>query len=409
MRQTTLRVAHVAVLAVIAMMLAAVQSGASTPTSTVKVAFIHHSVGQNWLDDSQGGLAAGLQAHNYYVSDTNYGWGPDAIGDHTDIPDWLSWFTGPSSPTYLAALADLDDVNSPYARTLADPGGDTDIIVFKSCYPNSSLSGAPSDPPDPEPGLTVGHAKYVYDHLLPAFAAQPDTLFVVVTAPPNSDLPMAANARAFNTWLVESWLDGYAGRNVAVFDFYNVLTGPENHHRLVGGVVEHVHTPGMDSAYYTVGGDDHPTVEGSRKATEEFVPLLDHFYAQWKAEPDPTPSPSPSAYVPTTPAPPVTTGPAATSATPTTPAPIRGVVPVRVQGLVARGKGRRVIVRWSGPAAVGYIVQGRWRGATWRTVAQVGPSVRRVVWRSPAKAGLRVRVAATDAAGRGPFAKAKVL
>ena len=74
-------------------------------------------------------------------------------------------------------------------------------------------------------GLTVANAKAIYIELLKYFASRPDKLFVVVTAPPVQDRTYAANARAFNKWLVQDWLAGYGGKNVAVFDFYNVLTG----------------------------------------------------------------------------------------------------------------------------------------------------------------------------------------
>ena len=52
------------------------------PTSPVRLIFIHHSTGGNWLadpnDDSpHGGLGRALMNNNYYVSATNYGWGPD--------------------------------------------------------------------------------------------------------------------------------------------------------------------------------------------------------------------------------------------------------------------------------------------------------------------------------------------
>ncbi len=41
----------------------------------VKLIFIHHSCGENWLDDTNGGLGIALRDNNYFVSDTNYGWG----------------------------------------------------------------------------------------------------------------------------------------------------------------------------------------------------------------------------------------------------------------------------------------------------------------------------------------------
>jgi hypothetical protein len=155
--------------------------------------------------------------------------------------------------------------------------------MFKSCFPNSALEGNPDDPPSSEGWLTVGHAKYVYNEILKYFKQHPEKLFVVITAPPLSDGTYAANARAFNEWLMNDWLDenNFTGTNVAVFDFYNVLTGPNNHHRYAGGTVQHVFTPGMDTLYYP-SGDDHPSVAGSQKATNEFVPLLNIFYNRWK-------------------------------------------------------------------------------------------------------------------------------
>ena len=258
----------------------------------LKLAFIHHSVGENWLADDQGALGQALDAGNYFVSDTNYGWGPDSIGDRTDIPNWPEWFTGPDSPTFLDALYALSDQNSGYTRTLADPGGDNQIIMFKSCYPNSSLAGNPDDPAAPGTDLTVANAKYAYNQLLTYFATRPDKLFVVVTAPPNSEADYGANARAFNNWLLNSWRaeNNYQLHNVAVFDFYNVLTGPDNHHRMVAGAEQHVYTPGLNNAYYrTDPGNDHPNVAGSQKATAEFVPMLNHFVEQWRS---PAPPPA---------------------------------------------------------------------------------------------------------------------
>ena len=41
------------------------------PTQTVKLIFIHHSSGENWLADEHGGLGAALANNNYFVSDTN--------------------------------------------------------------------------------------------------------------------------------------------------------------------------------------------------------------------------------------------------------------------------------------------------------------------------------------------------
>ena len=250
----------------------------------VKLIFIHHSSGENWLADEHGGLGRALGRNNYFVSDTNYGWGPDGIGDRTDIVNWPEWFTVPESAKYLKALYKESGQHAPYTRTLSDPGGENRIVMFKSCFPNSDLEGKPGDPPERGDGLTVGNAKAIYRELLGAFARRPDKLFIVITAPPLQDATHAANARAFNTWLVRDWLADYKGRNVAVFDYYNVLTGPRNHHRFRDGEIEHVTNQGGNTLFYPTDGDDHPSPAGNRKATQEFVALLNIHYHRWAGD-----------------------------------------------------------------------------------------------------------------------------
>ena len=62
------------------------------PAKPVKLIFIHHSTGGNWLADIgehnfAGGLGQALQENNYFVSATNYDWmvNGDDIGSRTDI------------------------------------------------------------------------------------------------------------------------------------------------------------------------------------------------------------------------------------------------------------------------------------------------------------------------------------
>ncbi|HEX7555789.1 MAG TPA: hypothetical protein VF338_04130, partial [Leptolinea sp.] len=77
---------------------------ANPPASPVRLIFIHHSTGENWLNDENGGLARELQENNYFPSDTNYGWGPDGIGDRTDIPNWVEWFRGQNTTQIMKAV-----------------------------------------------------------------------------------------------------------------------------------------------------------------------------------------------------------------------------------------------------------------------------------------------------------------
>jgi hypothetical protein len=252
-----------------------------------------------------------LRDNNYYVSATNYGWGLNSIGDRTDIPNWPEWFTGPNRNSYLQQLflengQNVGDFGA-WSRLAVNPGGDNEIVLFKSCFPNSDMYGEATDHAYAEPNdweLSVANAKAVYSRILTYFATRQDKLFVVITAPPlaaadysSGDLTparRAANARAFNNWLVKDWLKNYSYRNVAVFDYYNVLTsnggnvnrndaGAEtgNHHRWWNGAVQHAQPVNNNYSSYP-SGDSHPSSAGHQKATQEFVPLLNVFYHRWK-------------------------------------------------------------------------------------------------------------------------------
>lgn len=285
------------------------------PDRVVRLIFIHHSTGEYWLADDHGELGLALQANRYFVSDTNYGWGPatpggSVIGDLTDIGQWWTWFSSPERDTYLRALYAESEQHCGYSRLETNPGGQNEIVMFKSCFPNSALQGNPDDPVpaiDSNPlrgegsgsdAHTVANAKGIYIELLNYFKTRRDRLFIVVTAPPLVDPTYAANARAFNQWLVNDWLTDYPYPNVFVFDFYNVLTtnggsptkndlGQEtgNHHRWWNGAIQHK-TDGDNDGDPNVleypTGDDHPSRAGDLKAKAEFVRLLNVAYNRWR-------------------------------------------------------------------------------------------------------------------------------
>jgi len=274
----------------------------------VRLVFIHHSTGEAWLGDNYGGLGIALRNNHYYVSDTNYGWGPSGIGSSTDIGNWYDWFRGPNSATYLSALYSTStQTPDVYSRSATPPAGSNQVIMFKSCFPNSALQG---DPNAPVPSInlnplrgqgsgseyhTVANAKGIYIDLLNYFTTRQDKLFIIATAPPLIDGTYSSNARAFNQWLTNDYLKNYPYKNVFVFDYYNVLTtngGDSNtndlnlatgaHHRLWNGAIQHTVVAGQNVAAYP-SGDDHPSAAGDLKATGEFVPLLNIAYNQWKA------------------------------------------------------------------------------------------------------------------------------
>jgi hypothetical protein len=231
----------------------------------------------------------------------------------TDIGQWWVWFRSPESATIMDRVYKEDGKLSTYTRFENSPGGENEIIMFKSCIPNSALQGSANDPvsaiaDNPLKGEgswseyhTVANAKGIYLDLLEYFKSRPDKLFIIVTAPPVSDGKYADNARAFNQWLVNDYLKSYTGKNVFVYDFYNVMTSNGgsssindagkaggNHHRMENGAARHMVESGMmgtknTAAYASGWDDDHPTPAGSQKATAEFVPVLNYIFRQWKA------------------------------------------------------------------------------------------------------------------------------
>jgi hypothetical protein len=259
----------------------------------VDLLFIHHSCGGQLLappgeetespigsciytaHPNGGDLRAGLEAQGYRVHEASY---HSAIGDQTDLFDWL--------PKLRDRMGGVLRVKK---QDEALPEGRTNhVVAFKSCFPNNLFRGegtAPGDPAGPE--LTVWNARATLAALLPELAKHPDVLFVYVTAPPNAPRPepvrafralvrllkgqgtpaealarSADLARQFNDWVVsrDGWLRDYRGKNVVVFDYYDILTG---------------HRASNLSVYATgEGRDAHPSAEGNRKAAEAWVPFL---------------------------------------------------------------------------------------------------------------------------------------
>jgi hypothetical protein len=244
--------------------------------------FIHHSVGGQLLADrgpldaqerlsihrqhpNGGGLRTRLERAGYLVNEASYG---SALGQRTDLFDWL--------PKFRASMPEL----------LAN-----DVILFKSCYPNSRFRPGTNDglePPDPAgPLLTLANAQASFAALRQEFAAHPQVLFVYLTAPPLLARPpsaplwkraarallgrssgtrahreSAAIARAFNDWLKSpgGWLAGYRHRNIAVFDYFDILTG--------GGRSNFLEFASNS------GTDNHPSSEAQQTAASQLAESL---------------------------------------------------------------------------------------------------------------------------------------
>ncbi len=253
-----------------------------TTTSTDDILFIHHSCGENWLNNS---LNTALLVKDYIdeVNESYYGtcFGPDSgrpdslwgtPGDSTDMHHWILWFND-----YLEG-----------AKELGTSDGENRIIMFKSCYPNNDVTGMGSAPGDPfsdtktvenykaiftrPAGVSsYTHESFDYKPLEEIFAENPDTLFIFVTAPPRAaadgDPNEGQRARDFYDWLRETWLPSYNAdhpglSNVAIFDWFDFLANPE-------GAATNPNL--LKDAYTSDPSDSHPNGTANADSTVHFV------------------------------------------------------------------------------------------------------------------------------------------
>ncbi len=281
-------------------------TNAQAPEDPVRLVMIHHETGDALLDTYRGNLAANLAHQNYFVRNVSYGWdapqNPD-IGDRTDVGSYWTWFADPTvqangvatRDNVLQALYTTNAKSGTWPSDLADPGGENEILLILSPSASNALRDAnattPEDlqgQPHTEPAHTLENCKAIYAEILQTFQSQPQKLFVILTAPPLTETmttdAQAADARALSNWLVHEWLQeaGWENRNVYVWDLFNVLTAPINHHRYHLGAIQHEQAaPSNRAAYPTSATDSTPDGDGSFKATSEFLGMLNVYYHRW--------------------------------------------------------------------------------------------------------------------------------
>jgi len=278
--------------------------------------FIHHSSGDGLMNE--GGMRDALSAKPYVdeVNEINYGdvVAPDpgrpgslggVPGDLTDMWNWIWWFND-----YFAGI-----------HSFGCDDGVNRIIMFKSCFPNSDIMDDGAEPGDPSrdwhllvdyqalyrhpdgPGNTYTYDTHTYRPLEDIFASHPEILFINITAP--SRIPAetcvdwADRARVFNNWLKNDWLSAYNAahpdlHNVAVFDWFDILTYPANH----TGAEEY--DPANDDPLGTypvrnmtkIGyrtGDSHPGQQANIDSAAAFATqtpnFIDQAFALWENRP----------------------------------------------------------------------------------------------------------------------------
>lgn len=214
-----------------------------------KLVFLHHSVGRNWLND---GLREELMSHGIAVQSITYG---DEVGEETDMNNWVPKFESNIEQIFNFGYNDSETQN--------------DIIMFKSCFPNSDIIGVGDEKGNPyQPEKTLSNYHAVFDSLKTIFSAHPNKQFIYVTSPPlhklKTNAENAARAREFTKWIKSDFVKRYKDEtgldNFIVFDLFDVLANDQNV---------------LKDNYSDREGDSHPNYVANKAASKAFIKFLE--------------------------------------------------------------------------------------------------------------------------------------
>lgn len=228
-----------------------------------KMVFLHHSVGSGILND--GGLRDSLLEMGILAKSATYG---SEIGEHTDICHWL-----PKFQNYIDKIIKFKSYPNKYYNDV----GSNDIVMFKSCFPNSFIVGEGQEPGDPLSNeKTLANYKAVFNQLKSETAKNNKKLFIYLTAPPLTpeitSSKEANRAREFNSWLINDFLPDYKEStgfdNFIIFDLFNTLADSDN----------------FLKPEYRVGrkGDSHPNAKAYKAAAQEFMEFFRPEWEKWQ-------------------------------------------------------------------------------------------------------------------------------
>ena len=230
-----------------------------------RIVFLHHSVGKGILEEGQ--LKDSLEEMGLAIKSLTYG---DSIGEYTDMCDWL-----PKFQNNMNAILHFKQHPNVYYTG----GRRNDIVMFKSCFPNSDIDSDGSSPGKPlSKQRTIENYKAVFIGIGKELRKYPGTLFIYMTFPPlvpaETSIENAARARAFNNWLIEVCLPDYYAQsglnNFAIFDLFGALSDQDNFLR---------------SAYRRSDPHDaHPNNLANHDVTHEFMQFIRPILSKWLKE-----------------------------------------------------------------------------------------------------------------------------
>ncbi|UCC80210.1 MAG: hypothetical protein JSW64_02285 [Candidatus Zixiibacteriota bacterium] len=231
---------------------------------STRMVFIHHSVGHGILQ--QGGLRDSLYEMGIFVKGATYG---DNIGNKTDIKHWA-----PKFRDNMELIISFKTHPDKYY----DDGTVNDIIMFKSCFPNSDIIEDGSEPGIPGGEIrSLANYRAAFTALKEEFVRHKDRLFIYMTAPPlvpeATTMEAAARARRFNRWLTEEFVPAYYKEdtgldNFIVFNLFEVLADED----------------GFLREGYRLGrpGDSHPNEKANKIVAREFMEFFRPVWAAWQ-------------------------------------------------------------------------------------------------------------------------------
>lgn len=208
-------------------------------------------------------------------------WGPNgsstSVPNEMDVYNTIHGYTGPHAVTmneewwapgdneWATQHAFFDDPSPVSGIGYYLPGNK--IIVIKTCFPASAMSGAGQSSDTLNPGMkTVYNYKWHWRHIVSVMNQHRENFFVIWTNAPLESASTNAAEAAFSKWFciwakdtLATGLDPDFGAfppNVYVFDFFWKLTGPD-------GI--------MRSIYAAGPGDSHPNAAATALVAPLFV------------------------------------------------------------------------------------------------------------------------------------------
>lgn len=185
--------------------------------NSINVLFLHHSTGKNIWD---GGVPEWFDDHNKnndtkveiieqdFPKSDPYGW------NNYPYDYWNIWVNNAGEEPYK---------NEPTLEMITK---DYDVVVFKHCFPVSSIKADTGEPQIDSSDKRAENYKLQYEALKEKINTFPDTKFIVWTGAAlvreNTDEASAERARNFSKWVKEEW--DIQGNNIYIWDFRELQT-----------------------------------------------------------------------------------------------------------------------------------------------------------------------------------------